>query len=101
MKAFTIHEPYATAIAIGVKSSETRGHLIPGTPKLLGQRIAVHAGKTVDPDGEELPEGISMAPGCVVATATLAWYGRVEFWDHGGYLEKAGGHEGCGVYRAP
>ena len=44
MKALTLHQPWASLIAHGVKSIETRSWAPPQS--LLGQRIAIHAGKT-------------------------------------------------------
>ena len=43
MKAITLHQPWATLIADGVKTIETRSWRPPQT--LIGQRIAIHAGK--------------------------------------------------------
>lgn len=41
MHAITIHQPWASLIAIGAKPYETRAY--PPPRKLIGQRIAVHA----------------------------------------------------------
>jgi ASCH domain len=41
MKALTVHQPYATLIAIGAKPWEFRGWRPPRS--LIGQRIAIHA----------------------------------------------------------
>ena len=43
MKALTLHQPWASLIASGAKSIETRSW--PPPPGLIGQRIAIHAGK--------------------------------------------------------
>lgn len=43
MKALTLHQPWATLIASGVKTSETRSW--PPPKALYGQRIAIHAGR--------------------------------------------------------
>ena len=45
MKALTLHQPWASLIAHGVKSIETRSWAPPQS--LVGQRIAIHAGKNV------------------------------------------------------
>ena len=45
MKAITLHQPWASLIAHGVKSIETRSWAPPQS--LVGQRIAIHAGKNV------------------------------------------------------
>ena len=84
MKALTLYEPCATAIAIGLKTVETRGHLIPGAKAQVGQRVAIHAGKMQDLN-MALPRGCVPHPGCVVATATLQWIAKVEriqFFEH-------------------
>ena len=45
MKAITLHQPWATLIAEGIKTIETRSWAPPSY--LIGQRIAIHAGKTI------------------------------------------------------
>ena len=45
MKALTLHQPWASLIAHGVKTIETRSWAPPQS--LVGQRIAIHAGKNV------------------------------------------------------
>jgi hypothetical protein len=40
MKVLTLHQPYATLIALGIKTVETRGQAF---RSLVGQRIAIHA----------------------------------------------------------
>lgn len=100
MKALTIRQPWASLIALGVKTIETRSWRAPQS--LIGQTIAIHAGKWTprigafagpihegpdggyeyamlrDRDGERpwklwSPEGWMTLPlGAVVATATLA-----------------------------
>ena len=41
--AITLHQPWASLIALGIKTVETRSW--PAPTRLVGQRIAVHAGK--------------------------------------------------------
>ena len=41
MKAISLHQPYASAIALGLKTCETRSFAPPHS--LIGQRIAIHA----------------------------------------------------------
>lgn len=41
MRAITLHQPWASLIAIGAKTFETRS--FPPPAKLIGQRIAIHA----------------------------------------------------------
>jgi hypothetical protein len=43
MKALTLHQPWASLIALGVKTIETRSWACP--PSLIGQPLAIHAGK--------------------------------------------------------
>ena len=45
MYAITLHQPWASLIALGVKTVETRSW--PAPAHLVGQTIAVHAGKRV------------------------------------------------------
>lgn len=49
MKAITLYQPWASLIALGVKTIETRSWPAPGS--LIGERIAIHAGKKVDYEG--------------------------------------------------
>lgn len=50
MKALTLWQPWASAIAHGFKKVENRPWRPPA--KMIGQRFAIHAGKTYDKDGE-------------------------------------------------
>lgn len=45
IKAITLHQPWASLIAVGAKPFETRDWHPPRW--LIGQRIAIHAGKTL------------------------------------------------------
>ena len=89
MKALTLHQPWATLIAAGVKTTETRSW---GPPKsLIGHRIALHAGKQLIKSQNGLgagtwemmntlygPEWSDRIPrGKIVATARLADARRV------------------------
>ena len=87
MYAITLHQPWASLIALGIKTVETRTW--PAPVRLIGQNIAVHAAKQVA--GEPGPaidaamvrsmgeDWRSVIPaGMVVATATLAGMARVE-----------------------
>ena len=51
MKALTLHQPWASLIADGRKPFETRSWAPPRS--LIGRRIAIHAGRTVDPDAAD------------------------------------------------
>ena len=89
MKALTLHQPWATLIAAGVKKMETRSW---GPPRsLIGHRIALHAGKQLIKSQNGLgtgtwemmnrlygPDWSDLIPrGKVVATALLADASRV------------------------
>ena len=69
MWAITLWQPWASMIADGMKTIETRGWAPPG--KVMGQRIAIHAGrKMVVPEARLW--GLENEPtGCIVATARL------------------------------
>ena len=51
MKALTLHQPWASLIACGAKSIETRSWC--PSSNVIGQRIAIHAGKVVVARGLE------------------------------------------------
>ena len=74
MKALTLYEPWASAIAEGFKDKETRGSLLPGARGLIGKRLAVHAGRKID---ESVYAPFPVHPGCIVATAVVEWIGLV------------------------
>ena len=79
MKAITLYQPWASLIAVGVKTIETRNW---APLAVLGQRIAIHAAKR-PPRIQELPGDISwewtkgLPRGTVVATARVVKVGRV------------------------
>lgn len=90
MKAITVKQPWAFAIATGAKTVENRGRAVPWT-SAVGERIAIHAGKGWDDDaayddriaeehGRRLGFDVAVSPmrnpeyfdfGAVVATAVL------------------------------
>ena len=87
MYAITLHQPWASLIALGIKTVETRSW--PAPARLIGQTIAIHAGKRVVPQpggpidrrmrahlGEDWRR--SIPAGAVLATATLAGMARVD-----------------------
>ena len=84
MRALTLHQPWATLVAMGVKSIETRSW---GPPAgILGERIAIHAGKGITPPHEaprvwapifETYGSYAVPSGAVVATAQLYDAGEV------------------------
>ena len=83
MRAITLHQPWASLIAHGVKDIETRSWPPPQT--MVGQRIAIHAGKRIvgprslNLETQEAIEGLYgpqwpkvIPAGAVVATAVLS-----------------------------
>ena len=95
MYAITLHQPWATLIALGLKNVETRSW--PAPVSLLGQTFAIHAGKRlVRQPGEAIERELrarlgedwvrTIPTGAVVATATLAGMARVK------YVDLASGH---------
>ena len=87
MYAITLHQPWASLIALGIKTVETRSW--PAPARLVGQRIAIHAGRRVvrQPGAaieRELREHLgndwrrAVPAGAVLATATLAGVAKVE-----------------------
>ena len=90
MYAITLHQPWATLIALGLKKVETRSW--PAPERILGQVIAIHAGKRVvrrpgDRIEQELQNRLgedwirTIPAGAVLATATLAGMARVKYVD--------------------
>ena len=89
MRAITLHQPWASLIAHGVKDIETRSWPPPQT--MVGQRIAIHAGKRIvgprslNLETQEAIEGLygpqwpkAIPAGAVVATAVLVNAGQVK-----------------------
>ena len=76
MKVTTLHEPYASLVAWGHKTIETRDN--PPPRGLIGKRIGIHAGKQVDKLAASSASwlGVEVQYG-MVATARLAWAGQV------------------------
>jgi len=82
MKAITLWQPWATMIALGHKTVETRTH--DRFQCLVGQRIAIHAAKKYDKDAFEIMVQHGFSPlhsllaqglvprGAVVATAVVS-----------------------------
>lgn len=66
MKAITLHQPWATLVAFGFKTIETRTWAPPSS--LIGQRIAIHAAGA----GRIRKMFHTLPLGAVVAVATLA-----------------------------
>lgn len=107
MKAISLHQPWATWVAMGWKTIETRTHHM--FKNLKGQRIAIHAAQKIDyeemrlnqyfqdriPGGmEELAIAGEMErqKGCIVCTARVAdarWAPNVEFKEREDWNKKA------------
>ena len=77
LRCLTIHQPWASCIAVGPKRIENRTFEPPAS--LIGNLLAIHAGKRVDGDGliacREL--GFEIAPddmpiSAIIAVATVA-----------------------------
>ncbi len=90
MYAITLHQPWASLIALGLKTVETRSW--PAPQRLVGQRIAIHAGKRVvrQPGAaieRELRARLGhdwrliIPTGAVLASAVLAGMARVAHVD--------------------
>ena len=114
MYAITLHQPWASLIARGLKTVETRSR--PAPAGLAGQRIAVHAGKRlVRRPGECIERElvarwgddwrVIIPTGAVVATAVLAGMARVARTDlpEGCAVHDPGAEVGCvvGTGRTP
>lgn len=80
MRALTLHQPWATLIALGIKTIETRSW--PPPRNLMGQTVAIHAGCKLQPNlGPEIEAILRLThsdhwrrrlpAGSVVATATV------------------------------
>ena len=87
MYAITLHQPWASLIALGIKTVETRSW--PAPARLIGQTIAIHAGKrAVRKPGVAVEDEMrarlgedwhrTIPAGAVLATATLAGMARVK-----------------------
>ena len=98
MKAISLHQPWASLIAMGIKTIETRSWAPPKS--LIGERIVIHAAKKVAKD-EQLDQPVRTACreiygtyweanipiGKVVATAILSDYVHVKRQYMDGYVE--------------
>ena len=70
MKALTLHQPWASLIADGRKTIETRSWAPPRT--LIGERIAIHASLKVDrPLSEKWFPGEHVPLGAIICTARI------------------------------
>ena len=80
MKAITIHQPWASCIALGSKRIENRTWAPPSS--LIGERIAIHSSRQYDEVASmrlehdklidvEIASHAALHRGCIVAVATL------------------------------
>ena len=108
MYAITLHQPWASLIALGIKTVETRSW--PAPVRLLGQDIAIHAAKLVMREPGSALDAVMVGrvgedwrgvipAGMVVATATLAGMARVERVNlvHNCATHEPGTEAGCAV----
>ena len=105
MKTISLWQPYASLIAAGVKTIETRGWAPP--KGLMGRRIAIHAAKaieTADVRGRRRHDRIAAAlndpywnenipRGAVVCTAILDHAGRVHGAERNGLVTVDGNYQ--------
>ena len=108
--AITLHQPWASLIASGIKKVETRPW--PAPARLVGQRIAIHAGRRLIRRPGDAIEGelrarlgenwrVVVPTGAVVATAVLAGTARVAHIDPltGHAVHDPGAEVGCAAGR--
>ncbi len=75
MRVITLYQPWASLIAFEIKLAETRDW--PAPDALIGQRIAIHAGRRRPRFSEwsdevsDAARGLPMPLGAVVATAVI------------------------------
>ena len=67
MRAFTVHQPWATAIAVLGKPIENRTWRLPR--HVIGERVALHAGLYFEEAAAEALAGTELAPG-----VTVRWF---------------------------
>jgi len=98
MKAISLWQPWATFVAIGWKTIETRTHQ--KFNSLIGQSIAIHATMKIDKLGEwfdYIPSHISIVQGvnieqlisiscgtivCTASVTAMRWAPNVDFKEH-------------------
>lgn len=96
MKALTLHQPWASLVAAGAKTIETRSW-----PTKYRGRLAIHAAKTEKPvrtfEGRLLarelrrraPDSVEIPFGVVVAVVELVDVRPIEVFDHPSMLDRA------------
>jgi hypothetical protein len=98
VKAITVKQPWAWAIAIGAKHVENRGRSTPWT-SAVGTRIAIHAGRAWDSDAIEHPQWMRLVsqvahqlhtdPDRPVISADLIWLSVPQGHHRGALLATA------------
>jgi hypothetical protein len=102
MPAISLHQPWASLVAIGAKRYETRHWRAPA--RLIGQRVAIHAAaraKHPPLEDDSLKQiyaafggrlaALSVPRGAIVCTATLAGVERVEDVPHDAFGDYSPG----------
>lgn len=87
LPCITLKQPWAALVCAGLKTIETRTH--GRFRNLVGQRIAIHAGKGHDHHGPKTT--LELARGAVVCTAMVdaAWQATADDWEMGYVDERA------------
>jgi len=85
MRALTIWQPWATLIVLKKKPIENRNWPVP--PSVIGQRVAIHGGRTWDQEGalalassrqrHGLPDGFPIDPGPLYPLGAVVGTARV------------------------
>ena len=75
MKVLTIHQPWASLVAEGHKTCETRSWQ--QSHGVLGHRIAIHAARRKPDASFPALMSADLPLGAVICTAVVAWIGRV------------------------
>jgi len=75
MLALTLQQPWATAVAEFGKDIENRSWRPPS--RVIGQRIAIHAGRVFDEPGARWILERNLAPGCTIGQLWMAPRGYI------------------------
>ena len=82
MKTLTLHQPWASLIADGRKTIETRSW--PPPRALVGERIAIHAGRRIDmpPSETDIPLSEKWFPGQFLPLGAIICTARIDDFAH-------------------
>lgn len=86
-RAITLHQPYATLMALGVKGPETRSW--PAPPAAIGERLLIHAAVRRPPGGGDPGRSQPVGDWLPYRTERGAW--RLEHYAHGHPAVPLGG----------